>query len=809
MTEKIRVLYVDDEINLLDLGKLFLERLGDFTVTTASGAAEVIDILKSDSHDVIISDYQMPVMDGIALLKHLKSHGDNTPFILFTGRGREEVVIEALNNGADFYLQKGGELKSQFTELAHKIRSAVSRRRTEKQAKDTERRLYDIINFLPDATFAIDTEGTVITWNRAIEEMTGVPACDMLGKGNYEYAIPFYGERRPMLINRVSISDEKLSQGTYTFIRKEGDSLIAEATISHTPGKNFVLFGKASLLYNGDGNVIGAIESLRDTTEVNQGREALLGSERKIEAMAANIPGVVYRFCVNPDGTFGFDYISERSRQILGLENDHITFFDKFIMGIVPKDREGFLRSIQYAISTKTLWQCDIQYNKPSGETIWISAVSSPIVEKERLIFDGVIFDNTARKQAEEELVQDENHLDTLVTFYQMASVPLKELMDFALQKAVEFSASSIGYLAFVNEDETMLTMYSWSEQAMKECGINKKPLEYPIHSTGLWGEAVRQRRPVITNDYSAPNPLKKGHPKGHVRIIRHMNIPVFDGAHIVMVAGVGNKSSLYNERDVRELTLLMNGLWNVIKQRKAEAELLRKNEELYAINEELSATDEELRSNLEELIRQEQIIRESEEKYRLIFEYSPLGHISFDEKGVIVACNEKIIQIIGSSREELIGLDLLRLSDNKLVSEVQNALNGETGLYEGIYTSVTSKKITPVRGIFAPMNVESGNIPGGIGIFEDITERKRAEDSLNEANKKLRLLTGLTRHDILNKLTAIQGYHYLALEATDMTSNHEYISHAHQAGDRMEAIIGFTREYENFGIASSGWQRI
>lgn len=116
MTETIRVLYVDDESDLLTIGKFFLEQLGGFTVTTAPGAAEAMVLLKEQSFDVIISDYHMPMIDGITFLKHMKTENDTTPFILFTGKGREEVVIEALNNGADFYLQKGGEPKAQFTE---------------------------------------------------------------------------------------------------------------------------------------------------------------------------------------------------------------------------------------------------------------------------------------------------------------------------------------------------------------------------------------------------------------------------------------------------------------------------------------------------------------------------------------------------------------------------------------------------------------------------------------------------------------------------------------------------------------------
>ena len=142
-----------------------------------------------------------------------------------------------------------------------------------------------------------------------------------------------------------------------------------------------------------------------------------------------------------------------------------------------------------------------------------------------------------------------------------------------------------MGYLAFVNEDETILSMYAWSKSAMTECRIDTKPIEYQVSSTGLWGEAVRQRRAVITNDYHAPNPLKKGYPEGHVPITRHMNLPVFDGEKIAMVAGVGNKPSNYSESDVRELSLLMNGLWNVIKSRNVEEELQRSNRKLQLLN--------------------------------------------------------------------------------------------------------------------------------------------------------------------------------------------------------------------------------
>ena len=124
----ITLLLVDDETSLLDTGKIFLEKTGDIVVHTAPSAHAALSLMKSTDYDAIISDYQMPGMDGIELLKQVRRSGNTIPFILFTGRGREEVVIQALNEGADYYLQKGGDPKSQFAELSHKIRQAVQQR---------------------------------------------------------------------------------------------------------------------------------------------------------------------------------------------------------------------------------------------------------------------------------------------------------------------------------------------------------------------------------------------------------------------------------------------------------------------------------------------------------------------------------------------------------------------------------------------------------------------------------------------------------------------------------------------------------
>jgi len=121
MADILRILYVDDEPSLLGIAKAFLEKTGNYSITTLESATAALERLKLEQYDAIISDYQMPDMNGIEFLKSVRKSGNSSPFIIFTGRGREEVVVDAINNGVDFYLQKGGDPRAQFAELSHKI----------------------------------------------------------------------------------------------------------------------------------------------------------------------------------------------------------------------------------------------------------------------------------------------------------------------------------------------------------------------------------------------------------------------------------------------------------------------------------------------------------------------------------------------------------------------------------------------------------------------------------------------------------------------------------------------------------------
>jgi len=161
-------------------------------------------------------------------------------------------------------------------------------KQAEEKLKESERFLSDVINFLPDATFVIDGDGKVIAWNRAIEEMTGVAAAEMIGKGNYEHAIPFYGERRPILID-LALKPDRRYEGTYVSTERGETVLIGEAYMPALRGGDVYLHGTASVLRDSAGNIIGAIESIRDITERRRMEEALRKREEELEHKSENL----------------------------------------------------------------------------------------------------------------------------------------------------------------------------------------------------------------------------------------------------------------------------------------------------------------------------------------------------------------------------------------------------------------------------------------------------------------------------------------------------------------------------------------
>ena len=176
------VLYVDDEPELLTLCRLFLEKDGRNTVETAESPAEGLKKLRAGHFDVIISDYLMPESDGVDFLKQVRAEFGNLPFILFTGKGREEVVIEAINFGVTFYLQKGSDPVSRLSELNRKIEIAVGRTRAEEVSREKTGELDQFFTLALDLLCIADTDGYFRRLNPAWEMILGWRIDELEGK---------------------------------------------------------------------------------------------------------------------------------------------------------------------------------------------------------------------------------------------------------------------------------------------------------------------------------------------------------------------------------------------------------------------------------------------------------------------------------------------------------------------------------------------------------------------------------------------------------------------------------------------------
>ena len=154
------------------------------------------------------------------------------------------------------------------------VRDISKRKQDEAALRNSEQRLSDLINFLPDATFAIDLDGKIITWNHAIEKLTAIKAQDMLGKNDYEYSLPFYETRRPMLIDFVLNPEDELKK-KYSYLLRDREDIIAETFIPRFKGRETHLWAKATPLYDSEGRVTGAIESIKDITMLKDTEKAL------------------------------------------------------------------------------------------------------------------------------------------------------------------------------------------------------------------------------------------------------------------------------------------------------------------------------------------------------------------------------------------------------------------------------------------------------------------------------------------------------------------------------------------------------
>jgi len=916
------VLYVDDEPMLLELAKIFLENTGEFKVDTVTSAPAALDILIKTSYDCIISDYQMPGMDGIVFLKTVRSSGNVIPFIIFTGKGREEVVIEALNSGADFYLQKGGDPKAQFVELAHKIRQAI-------QIKIAQKTMQDLVQGAPIPEFVIDRSHRVLFWNRALEEYSGIAASDVVGTTDHWKA--FYPSRRPCLADLIV--DDNIDGIARWYAGKQAkspirtDNFVATDYFPAMKGGTWLFF-TAAPLRDPSGNITGAIETLQDVTSLRKKEEELRAAyeqmqaafeQVKISEAALNVQNKRleaseqrYRNVVEdqtefisrfqPDGTHVF--VNEAYCRYFNKTRDEI-IGKKFVPRLPPED-QNLVRD-HFASLTKEHPTAIVTHRivLPDGRIRWQRWSDRAIFGENGTLteYQSVGRDVTEQKRAEIALIQSERQLADIINFLPDATLVIdRQGKVIAWNRAIEemtgiLAADMVGKgdyeyaipfygvrrpilidLIFESEDTIARQYYGILHQKGALLIAETDLPQLKGKRAVLWGKASplydvtgtiigaiesirdvtgrREMEDAIKDRELQLNSFMQTLPIGVFR-----NTPGIDGVNIManpVVATMHGFETLEEFRKYRVAELyadpferqkISDRLIHEGRLSNVEIRLKKKNGELFwarlssiavpGLDGNVACFDGVL-EDITEQKQAEEALRKSETSLASIFRAAPVG-IGLVADRVLIRVNDRICEMTGYSQDELVGKNsrILYPTDEEYdyVGTVKYAMIRDRGT--GTVETRWMRKDGIIRDILLSSTPLDPSVVSAGVMFTalDITDRKtaetrlraayqqltdteeelrgkydeltRAEETLKEANRKLHLLSSITRHDILNKVSVLLGNLEHAKTKSQDPTMAVYIAKLESAAMAIKEQIEFTRVYQDLGSHEPQWHNL
>ncbi|MBN1983567.1 MAG: PAS domain S-box protein [Chitinivibrionales bacterium] len=481
-----------------------------------------------------------------------------------------------------------------------------------------------------------------------------------------------------------------------------------------------------------DGSISAVITTGRDITRYKVAEERLQANELRLKqteeiALIGN---------VEIDVSSDLFTCSEGFCCICGLKpQNYQVSMEKFLGFIAPQDHDQFAKYLK-----------DILINDQES-TLQIALISAiqglrQVAIKARILLRQeskavkiilAIQDITELKRIENNQKLSDIRTRSLLYLNQMNDASLKQILDFALDTALNVTQSPIGYIYFYDEKKELFTLYAWSSNVMKECTIQAPQTTYELSKTGLWGEAVRQRRPIITNDYDAANPFIKGIPKGHVQLKRHMNLPIIDGLEIVAVIGVANKPTDYDENDINHCVILMDGVWKLKKRHEMEEQIRELNVHL---ENRVKKRTEELEKTLENL-------KKSEEKFRSLIININDGFFITDTFGTLTFANSALSQIHGyHTPDELVGRNFIELVKpdfqaglkEMFTRSVRQRKNMES-LEIPIIDAAGREKVVEMKA--SPIIIDN-NLCGTQGVIRDVTENKKYESKIRQHSEFL-----------------------------------------------------------------------
>jgi len=711
------VLYVDDEAALLEITKIFLEQSGEFSIDTIESADAALGMLSSNHYDAVVSDYQMPGTDGISFLKKLRESGNPVPFIMFTGKGREEIALEALNSGADFYLQKGGDPKSQFAELSSKIQQAVRRNRAELALKKSEARFRDLFETADDLIMILSPDGRFqyvnVAWRRTLaytdNEIQQISIFDIIHPDEKTSCHLIFSEVR----------EGKVHPKIKTrFVAKDGKIIPVEGSCN---------------IDSEEGKILSIRGIFRDMTDREKTEHELIESKRKLTTLMDNLQGMVYRCKNDPDWTM--EFVSGGCFALTGYPPEDIIQNRKLSYNtlILPEYRTRVWEKWQEVLKNHEVFHGEYPIRTAAGQVKWVWEQGRGVFDSEGglLALEGYIADITERKTAGDCLRENERRF--------------REIFN-ATSEAIFIEESATGKIIEVNE--RMPEMYGYDSR----------------------DEIVS----LSIGDLSA-------------------NVPPYTNEDAKSLIG----KTLRDGPQVFE--------W-VAKKKNGETFLV----EVSLRRSQIGGEDRILAvvRDISERKKLENAIRQSELRYKAIFGTQLTVII------VVDAATHAIIEI-NPYAASLIGLPADRIIGKTCHHFVCPAEQGRCPVTDlGMEIERSERVLINAEGREIPIEKSVVSVPQDghtflIETFHDITERKNLEDSLKVMNKKLKILSSATRHDINNKLTVLSGYTELMKGVVSDEKILTWLSSQERAISDIETIIRFTREYENVGVRLPQWQDV
>jgi PAS domain S-box-containing protein len=382
----IRVLLVDDDVPILEVSERVLLMMGNFEIDHALSAEEAFKKLESRSYDIVVSDYEMPEKTGLDFLEEMRGGKNSSiPFILFTGKGREEIAVKALNLGANAYISKQGNLETVYGELSHAIVDTVESKRAADAFADSDAKFRALIQNADDTIVLNDLHGKCIFRNQAYFRNLGF---DEEGASEAEDFAKIHPDDLPIVRKKAQ---ELSKNGSSTF----------EYRVKHRNGSWVYRYAKSTVIYNSCYQPYAILSIIRDVSEYKKAEELLKLSEQRYRELADCLPEIVFEV----DSEANLVFANSKSYELTGYSKEDIAGGFNVLRLISSEEKDKASKNLQRVFSGKKGSPTEYTLIRKDGTSFPVLISTAPIVKEGKVVGGrGTIIDITERKKAEEEM---------------------------------------------------------------------------------------------------------------------------------------------------------------------------------------------------------------------------------------------------------------------------------------------------------------------------------------------------------------------------------------------------------------------